>query len=119
MSRPLRAFLLILVVLLEGLGSSAWAMPPKRAAAAAAAAEMAMPCHRDAAHPPSAALPCCDDDDCHCDANCLGATSALAPLAAGVALPARQTLDAAALTATPRTVHLNAPFRPPAAFAKS
>jgi hypothetical protein len=76
MTRPLRAALLVLVLLLQGL-AQAWALPPP-SAPHAAQEESAMPCHDGADMPER--MPCCDDEpDCRCSAACLGATGALAP----------------------------------------
>ena len=79
MTRPLRAALLILVLLLQGLGN-AWALPPLLQLAEPEQAEM--PCHDDAGAQDK--MPCCGDDlDCHCSTACFGAGGALAPALAG------------------------------------
>ncbi|MDP3859915.1 MAG: hypothetical protein Q8Q73_19310 [Stagnimonas sp.] len=78
MSRPVRAAVLILVLLLQGLGS-VLALPPALPSPLPQAA-MAMPCHEAAetAAEDQAAMPCCDDEaDCRCDSGCFGAASAL------------------------------------------
>jgi len=79
MTRSLRAALLILVLLLQGLGS-AWALPPN---IPVEQEQGHMPCHDDAGTQDS--MPCCDDDDgCRCSAACFGAGGALAPALAGL-----------------------------------
>ena len=79
MTRSLRAALLILVLLLQGLGS-AWALPPD---IPVEQEQGHMPCHDDAGIQDS--MPCCDDDDgCRCSAACFGVGGALAPALAGL-----------------------------------
>ena len=76
MPKSVRALLLILVVLVEGLGS-AWAMPPMVPMSQQTMTE-AMPCHDGGSMPSK--MTCCDDQsDCHCSPNCFGAMTALAP----------------------------------------
>ena len=78
MTRPLRAALLILALLLQGLGN-AWALPPE---IQVEQEQGAMPCHDDAGSQDQ--MPCCGDDlDCHCGSACFGAGGALAPALAG------------------------------------
>lgn len=82
MTRSLRAALMVLVLLLQGLGS-AWALPPEIPAAQEEQQQAGMPCHDDQGEQDS--MPCCDDDDgCRCSAACLGAAGALAPRFAGL-----------------------------------
>jgi hypothetical protein len=114
MTRPLRAVLLVLVLLLQGL-AQAWALPPP-SAPAAAQEPSAMPCHDDASM--TDRMPCCDDGpDCRCSAACFGATGALAPtFAIPGAVPAPQDTVAAAPPA-PLPAHPLPFLRPPASSA--
>lgn len=77
MPKLVKALLLILVVLVEGLGS-ALSMAPTIAMPEQTAVK-AMPCHDPVSMP--AKMPCCDDQksDCHCDPNCFGVLTVLAP----------------------------------------
>lgn len=89
MSRRVRACLLILVLLLQGLGS-AWALP--LTLPAPPQERVAMPCHEaaEAVADSQAAMPCCGDAaDCRCDAGCFGAVCALAPGLAATGLHVR------------------------------
>ena len=88
MSRAIRATVLMLVLLLQGIGNALAAVPPALTMATAAATappadHEAMPCHDS--DPAPASMPCCDaDQGCACAASCVGAASALAPQAAAL-----------------------------------
>lgn len=114
MSCRLRASLLILVLLLQGLGS-AWALPPTLPAPPQE--HMVMPCHEAAAAvaDTQAAMPCCGDAaDCRCDAGCFGATSALAPGFATPGLHIRVRLTSSTPPPALSPAHLRQLLRPPA-----
>lgn len=111
MPKLVRAFLLILVVLVEGLGS-AWAMAPT-AAAPRQTMNQAMPCH-DGGSMPSKMTCCKDRSDCHCSPNCFGAMAAMAPLLSaidGFAAPAFVKIPAVAALLP---AHPDRLLRPPA-----
>ncbi|WP_341921525.1 hypothetical protein [Hydrocarboniphaga effusa] len=112
MPKSIRAFLLILVVLVEGL-SSALAMAPMKAMSEQTVVET-MPCHDQASVP--AKMPCCDDQksDCHCNPNCFGALTALAPLLSAIDgfVPSRFEKSPAAVALPP--VRPDRLLRPPA-----
>lgn len=113
MRRTLRTSLLILVLLLEGLGT-ALAMPPVTAAPVDEVhTPAAMPCHDDGGT--QAEMPCCDDGgDCRCSMNCFGASSALAPARAELALPLRRAGDGHLHPPALLPAHPQRLLRPPA-----
>ncbi|AXQ30208.1 hypothetical protein D0B54_16670 [Solimonas sp. K1W22B-7] len=115
MTRPFRAALLVLVLLLESLGS-AWALPmalPAPQQHEHGQAQAAMPCHGDAGTQDP--MPCCDDDEeCRCSVSCYGASSALAPALAGVADYPSFHPQATGLPPAPLPAHPLALLRPPA-----
>ncbi|HSW11476.1 MAG TPA: hypothetical protein VLI06_01480 [Solimonas sp.] len=111
MPRLFRSSLLILVLLLESLGS-ALALPPPLVVAAQE--QSAMPCHDEGSQ---AQMPCCDDGkDCRCSVNCFGAASALAPALAIASHDLRPLPDATALRPAPLPAHPRLLLRPPASF---
>jgi hypothetical protein len=113
----LRASLLVLVLLLQGLGS-AWALPPMLPMLPAPPQEhMVMPCHEAAAAvaDSQAAVPCCGDAaDCRCDAGCFGAACALAPGFAATGLHIRVRLTSSTPPPALSPAHLRQLLRPPA-----
>lgn len=110
MTRSLRAALLVLVLLLQGLGS-AWALPP--ALQIAEPEQVDMPCHDEAGTQDS--MPCCDDEGgCRCSAACMGATGALAPVFAGLGEAPESHPVLAAGSPGPLPAHLLLLLRPPA-----
>lgn len=112
MTRPLRAVLLVLVLLLQGL-AQAWALPPS---VAAAQEESAMPCHDGADK--GDRMPCCDDaPDCRCSAACLGAIGALAPALPMPGEMRAPPLSVAAMPPVPLPAHPRPLLRPPASHA--
>jgi hypothetical protein len=114
MTRPLRAVLLVLVLMLQGL-AQAWALPPP-AASAVAQDESAMPCHDGADMPDR--MPCCDDEpDCRCSPACLGATGALAPVLPAAGEMPSPPVAVAAVPPVPLPAHPSPLLRPPASFA--
>lgn len=112
MTRPFRAALLVLALLLESLGS-AWALPMGLPAQPQGREDVAMPCHDDVGTQDR--MPCCDDDpDCRCSVSCFGAAGALAPAMVGIMdrpafLPQSLGLPPALLPAHPQAL-----LRPPA-----
>lgn len=115
MLRSLRATLLILILLVQGLGNAFAAAPSALRAAINAGTESveaaALPCHDDAEA--AATMACCDDGSC-CATVCFGAVPGLAPAATDLT----EYLHAhfAALAGQPdlRPAHLHLLLRPPA-----
>lgn len=115
MPKSVRAFLLVFMVLVEGLGS-AWATAPTAGVIEQKPMAMAaMPCHHDT--PAPAKMPCCDDQSGHhCDPNCLGSLTALVPPLSVVDSFAGTSFSAIpAVTALPLAFP-NQLLRPPAAL---
>lgn len=111
MNTTLRAFVLVLIVLIEAL-SSAWAFAPMPVMTEQAAVE-AMPCHDEGSV--SFEMSCCDDpSDCHCIAGCFGTVAALVPRAVSLSGFADQPLSATPAVRKPLPALPDRLFRPPA-----
>jgi hypothetical protein len=75
MPKSIRALLLIVMVLVEGL-NSAWAMTSTPLTSEQKQMATEMPCHHDAPAPAKAHC-CSDQSGHHCDPNCLSSSTAL------------------------------------------
>jgi len=113
MPRILRTSLLILVLLLESLGS-ALAIPPIAMAPAEDFQQQGtMPCHDDDSAQPE--MPCCDDEgDCRCGISCFGTGSALGPVRSELSLHTRPGTDSSSHQPAPLPAHPQRLLRPPA-----
>ena len=118
MSRAVRATVLMLVLLLQGIGNALATVPPAltmetAAATVPAADHKAMPCH--GSDPAPASMPCCDTDQgCACAASCVGAATALAPQTAELEGYLRLHLEAVAGLSDLLPAHPRRLLRPPA-----
>jgi hypothetical protein len=116
MPRAFRTSLLILVLLLESLGSALAMSPVAMASADDVRTPTAMPCHDDGSAQPE--MPCCDDgSDCRCSMNCFGASSALAPARAELSLPVRPAGDDSLQPPALLPAHPQRLLRPPVSSA--